>query len=576
LTADEWELINAYFDENMNQTQAYLSIHKQTGYDVARTKSSQIFAKGNVRAEIRRRLREGAMSADEVLFRLREQAQATHKPWIRVDAGGFIYFDFSDSEAKRNLHLIKKIKTKRERRVEGRGELAQEWEGEWVEVELHDPQKALDMIGKYHNLFKEKEEPKLVDAPPLSIPAHMIAKDFLDVYRDILSGENIEYALDGGRGSTKSSFVALVSIMLMVNNPKWHMLALRQVSDTLRSSVFSQLQWAIDELGLSDKFKATTNPLEITYIPTGQKVYFRGASDPINLKSIKPSFGYIALLWFEEFDQFRGEATIRSIVQSALRGGDRAYRFETWNTSRSKNHWTNKYLATPKAQRYHLRTNYLNVPKSWLGQVFIHEAEYLRDVNDDAYKHEYLGEVTGIGGMVFENVIIRPIADEEIEQFDRIYEGLDWGYYPDPFNWGRMYYDAARMTLYIFDEYRAYKKGNEDTYKELKEQKKIGTNLIIADSAEPKSIADYRVYGANVRGAEKGPDSVSYSMKWLQRLKAIVIDDKRAPHHASEFLNYELEQDKDGEYISAYPDKNNHAIDDTRYALNTWWRRGGQ
>jgi phage terminase large subunit len=100
--------------------------------------------------------------------------------------------------------------------------------------------------------------------------------------------------------------------------------------------------------------------------------------------------------------------------------------------------------------------------------------------------------------------------------------------------------------------------------------------LIIADSAEPKSIADFREYGANIRGAEKGPDSVNYSMKWLQSLAKIVIDPARAPHHAQEFSEYELEQDRNGEFISAYPDKNNHAIDDVRYALNLLWRRPGR
>ena len=100
--------------------------------------------------------------------------------------------------------------------------------------------------------------------------------------------------------------------------------------------------------------------------------------------------------------------------------------------------------------------------------------------------------------------------------------------------------------------------------------------MLIADSAEPKSVADLREYGAACRGAEKGPDSVTYSMKWLQGLTAIVIDPERCPYSADEFINYEYEQDRDGNYISAYPDLNNHAIDMTRYATNLIWRRRGQ
>jgi len=423
----------------------------------------------------------------------------------------------------------------------------------------------------------EEKEEQTKTPENIIIPANMIARDFLDAYRDILAGNNWEYAFDGGRGSTKSSFFALVSVMLLVNNPQWHMLALRQVSDTLRKSVFSQLKWAINELGLSDKFKMTINPLEMKYIPTGQTIYFSGAGDPTNLKSIKPEFGYIAILWFEEFDQFRGEAAVRNVVQSALRGGDKAYRFASWNTPRSKNHWCNKYLAVPKPGRLHLRTNYLSVPREWLGTVFLDEAEFLKSVNEDAYRHEYLGEATGIGGQVFENVEIREITDDEIATFNGYDDGIDWGYYPDPFVWGRSYYSPSTLTLYIYDEYWAWKQSNRETYNYLINEKGItGNDLIIADSAEPKSIADYREYGANIRGAEKGPDSVNYSIKWLQSLKSIIIDDRRAPHHAEEFLNYELEQTKDGEFITKYPDKNNHCIDRTRYAHNLIWRVRGQ
>jgi phage terminase large subunit len=155
--------------------------------------------------------------------------------------------------------------------------------------------------------------------------------------------------------------------------------------------------------------------------------------------------------------------------------------------------------------------------------------------------------------------------------------GADWGYYPDPFAWGKMHYDASRHTLYIFDELRMQKAGNRETYNELVNAKGVtAQDLIIADSAEPKSVADWREYGLNARGAEKGPESVKYSMKWLQSLAAIVIDAERCPYTAEEFLSYELEQDKDGNFISEYPDRNNHFIDMTRYATNLIWRRRGQ
>jgi phage terminase large subunit len=174
---------------------------------------------------------------------------------------------------------------------------------------------------------------------------------------------------------------------------------------------------------------------------------------------------------------------------------------------------------------------------------------------------------------VFENVQLRKISDDEIKQFDRCVRGQDWGFYPDPAHHSMVHYDAARMTLYIFGEYRAWKTSNRAVYDELVRRGLKNDELIIADSAEPKSIADFWEYGASCRGAEKGPESVKYSIKWLQSIAAIVIDPERCPYTAQEFLEYEYEQDADGNYISEYPDHNNHAIDSVRYATNMIWAK---
>ena len=140
-----------------------------------------------------------------------------------------------------------------------------------------------------------------------------------------------------------------------------------------------------------------------------------------------------------------------------------------------------------------------------------------------------------------------------------------------------MHYDAARKTLYIFDEAHENKKSNRATADILINDHKITSNdKITADSAEPKSVGDYRSYGLYCRGAIKGQGSVEYSMKWLQSLKNIIIDNKRCPNTAKEFLKYEYEVDKDGVVINSYPDKDNHHIDCVRYALEEVWKRKGQ
>ena len=413
------------------------------------------------------------------------------------------------------------------------------------------------------------------------LPADSIAENYYSIYRDIWAGKHSEYILSGGRGSAKSSFGSLITIEQLLNNPQVHALALRQVKDTLRDSVYNQLVWAVNYLtgcypDLEGKFKCTTNPLEITFKPTGQKIYFRGGDDPLKIKSIKPPFGYIGILLFEELDQFRGTAAVRSIVQSAIRGGDHAIQIKVINPPRSRNNWAIKDMEIPNEKRMIHRSTYSQVPPEWLGKAFIDEAEFLKEINPDAYTHEYLGESIGIGGLVFENVELRKIADAEIKEFDHVLHGLDFGYYPDPAHYSRCHYDAARLTLYIYGEVRLWKSSNRRIYDSMVSYGLTPSDTLICDSAEPKSIADLREYGAAARGAEKGPDSVRYSIKWLQSLKSIVIDNTRCPHTAEEFLNYEYEQTKDGEYISEYPDKDNHAIDSVRYGTNLIWRRRGQ
>lgn len=417
-------------------------------------------------------------------------------------------------------------------------------------------------------LERKKIEPPTPE--PISyagIPALMIAPTFAPVHFDIQERAHSEYVFPGGRGSTKSSYVSMEVIDLLMRYEQMHAVVLRQVADTLRGSVYQQIIWAISALGLEDEFNCTVSPLEITRRYTGQKIYFRGADDPGKIKSIKVPFGYIGAAWFEELDQFNGEESVRKIEQSVIRGGDIAFKFKTFNPPKSANNWANQYIKIPREDRLVTESNYLTVPKKWLGKPFLDDAEFLKATNPVAYENEYLGVANGVGGNVFDNVLVREISDEELAQFDRIYRGVDWGWYPDPFAYVAMYYDAARLRLVIFDEYRCNKQSNAQTAEALK-RRGVGKNtMVICDSAENKSIGDYCEAGIFARPAAKGPGSVEYGMKWLQSLNEIVIDNRRCPETTQEFLEYEYARDKEGNVITGYPDANNHSIDAVRYAL---------
>ena len=406
--------------------------------------------------------------------------------------------------------------------------------------------------------------------------SEILAPSFRDVHRALKAGEANQFVLKGGRGSTKSSFVSIEMILQLIKHPDIHAVVMRKVANTMRTTVFAQYVWAYTTLGLYDKFKATVSPMEIIYKPTGQKIMFFGADDPGKIKSIKVPFGYIGLLHLEEIDQFSGAEEVRNIEQSVLRGGAVSIEFKSFNPPKTMMNWANKYCMLEKPGQMIHSSDYRSVPRDWLGDRFINDAEYLKSVNPSAYEHEYLGIPNGNGGMVFDNVSAEEITDEEIKRFDRVLNGLDWGYYPDPWAFNRMHFDSARRTLYIFDELQAQKKGNRETADMLIAHGITYADRITADSAEPKSVGDYKAYGLDCRGAAKGPGSIEYSMKWLQSLVKIVIDPKRCPHTFEEFTTYEYERNKDGEVISGYPDGNNHHIDACRYATEHIWRRRGQ
>ena len=208
------------------------------------------------------------------------------------------------------------------------------------------------------------------------------------------------------------------------------------------------------------------------------------------------------------------------------------------------------------------------------GRGVLAEAEALKAVDERAYRHMYLGEVTGTGGQVFDNLAIRPITDAETASFGATYAGLDWGWFPDPAHFASCAYFPAQRRLYVYDELRTVRTANRDLARLLIDRKGVTPGEeIIADSAELKSIADMRDEGLRVIGATKGPGSVAAGTKWLQSLREIVIDPERCPETAREFATYEYERTREGTYVDAYPDKDNHSIDAVRYALNRVWMR---
>lgn len=400
----------------------------------------------------------------------------------------------------------------------------------------------------------------------------LIAKPFIPVHRDIKHGGHCEYWLDGGRGSLKSSFISIEVILLLIQNPLMHAIIYRRVGNTLRESVYEQIIWAIDMLGLHEQFQYRVSPLEIRYKETGQRIIFRGADDPMKSKSIKISFGYFGILWFEELAEFAGMDDIRTIKASIIRGGDRSYTFYSYNPPQTARNWVNKEALIPKTTRLVHHSTYLGAPPEWLGKEFIAEAEALRKANERAYRHMYLGEVTGTGGQVFTNLVIRAIPDDELDRYGRRYNGLDFGFAVDPDAYVRWTYDSRLRKILAVDEF--YGSGNSMSRLSGEVGKRAGRDVIRCDSADPRMISELCSSGVLAIGVKKGAGSVEHGMRWLQSLAEIVIDPKRTPNIAKEFSAYEYETDKNGDFLPSYPDRDNHTIDATRYSLEEEMAKG--
>lgn len=341
----------------------------------------------------------------------------------------------------------------------------------------------------------------------------------------------------------------------------------RRVKDVLRGSVFEQMLWAIEKLGVLPEWEVTYSPLKLTYKPTGQVILFKGADNPKKVKSIKVSKGYIKYLWYEEVDEFESYDKIRNINQSIMRGGPKFYVFYSFNPPESQRNWCNQEVLEEREDKYISSTTYLTVPKEWLGEQFIIEAEHLKKVNITKYEHDYLGKVTGTGGEVFKNLTIRAITDDEIKVFDRLKNGLDFGYAADPLAYLLMHYDKTRKRLYIFGEIFKVQLSNSKAVEEIKKLNP-SNKRITADSAEPRTISEFKKLGLNIIGAKKGPDSVEHGLKFLsEEIEEIIIDPIRCPNAKREFMEYEIEKDKEGNLKGEYPDKNNHTIDACRYGM---------
>ena len=355
-----------------------------------------------------------------------------------------------------------------------------------------------------------------------------IKPSFYSVARATMNPKILHIACKGGRGSGKSSDIALL-IIILVKHFAVNAVCIRKTDNTLEQSVYEQLKWAISELGLTSEFKFNKSPLRISYVPRGNYIVFRGAQNPERIKSLKDSRFPFAIGWIEELAEFKTEDEVKTITNSLLRGelADGLFYkfFYSYNPPKRKHSWVNKKYESrfqPENTFVHAST-YKDNP--FIAKEFIEEAEATRERSEKRYRWEYLGEAIGSGVAPFENLVFRKITDEEIARFDNIRQGNDFGYANDPLAFVRWHYDKKKRVIYAIDEIYGVKISNRELAERIRE-KSYQSQMITCDSAEPKSIDELKLQ-LNiplVQGAKKGPDSREYGERWLDDLDAIVTE----------------------------------------------------
>jgi phage terminase large subunit len=404
--------------------------------------------------------------------------------------------------------------------------------------------------------------------------SELLPKRFHSVWRATLNSDILNVICKGGRGSGKSSDIAHIITQLLMRYAV-NAVGIRYVDNTLEQSLYEQMKWAIEQQGVTHLFKFNKSPLRITYIPRGNYMIFRGAQNPERIKSLKDAKFPFAIGWIEELAEFKNEDEVTTITNSLLRGeleDGLFYKFfYSYNPPKRKQSWVNKKYETsfqPDNTFVHHST-YKDNP--YISKEFLNEVEATRKRNTRRAEWEYDGKAIGSGVVPFDNLQVEAgsITDDMVANFDNIRNAVDFGYATDPLAFVRWHYDKKKNGIYAIDEIYGVKISNRELSKELN-VRGYQSDVIFADSAEPKSIAALReeYYVKRIEGVKKGPDSVEYGEQWLDDLDFICIDPLRTPNIAREFENIDYQTDKDGNPKPRLEDKDNHTIDATRYAFS--------
>lgn len=371
----------------------------------------------------------------------------------------------------------------------------------------------------------------------------------------------------GSRASKKSKTTALNFIYRLMKYPQSNLLVVRKVFGTLKDSCYTELKWAIHRLGVDSLFDCKLSPLEITYKPTGQKIYFRGLDDPLKITSITVDIGCLCWLWIEEAYEITSENDFNMLDES-IRGEvpedlfkQVTLTFNPWN----ERHWLKaRFFDIESDNVLALTTNYLC--NEWLDNTDLQLFEDMKKKNPRRYQVAGLGNWGISEGLIYENWEERIFKVEDIRSDKtKAVFGLDFGYTNDPTALFCGIVDLEAKEIYVFDELYQKALSNEQIAEKI-EKMGYSKEKIIADSAEPKSIARLRELGINhIKAARKGKDSINNGIDFLQGFKILIHP--KCENFIAEIGNYTWDKDKLGNSINRPVDEFNHLMDAMRYGM---------
>lgn len=390
-------------------------------------------------------------------------------------------------------------------------------------------------------------------------------------YKDFWNYKGRYRVIKGSRSSKKSTTTSLWFIYNMMYYASLgllpNLLVVRKTYRTLQDSCFKQLQWAIHQLKVDNLWQVKQSPLEMTYIPTGQKIYFRGLDDPLKVTSITVSIGQLCWCWIEEAYEITKEADF-DMLNEAIRGEtpeglfkQLTLTFNPWN----EHHWLkSRFFDKQDKNTLAITTNYLC--NEWLDESDLKVFEEMKINNPRRYQVAGLGNWGIVDGLVYENWKEKEFDLNQVRNFKTI-AGLDFGYTNDPSAFLIGFIDTNNKNIYIYDE--MYKKGlSNREIKETIENMGYLKERITADSAEPKSIDELNYLGLRVKGAKKGKDSILNGIQFIQDYKIIIHP--RCVNFITEISNYSWDEDKFGNKLNKPIDDFNHLMDAMRYAIEDY------